>query len=227
MKSFLSFVCLAALLTGCSGGSSSDSAQAKPSDSSPVAAKPAFVAKEHKVAGLTIQLPEDWVAVDLTSQDLDKILEKMVEENPNLKSASEGAKAAASSGAIKIMAFDVKNGSEKFTDNMNVNILPLPDAKPTLEQLANANIDQIMSMGKMDKPKLEVAPVGESEMAHLSWNLPMTGPDGVEQKLAFETYIFIRGDEQVTFTFSSMDARSKKFAETAKEIMGQVGGTKG
>jgi hypothetical protein len=85
-----------------------------------------YVTTPIKAAGVTIALPETWLALDPKSSAAEATLQAVADKNPNLSSAVEQFKSSRSS--IKFWAIDA--GATTFASNMLV--LPTPFGRSIL-----------------------------------------------------------------------------------------------
>ncbi|MBI1302766.1 MAG: hypothetical protein GC172_03130 [Phycisphaera sp.] len=161
------------------------------------------------LADFTITIPDDMVALDVTSKMLDEATANgaMSGLSPeilrNVKQALEG-------GLIKLMAFDISAGDPEFADNMNVVIERLPVAM-SQEAVVKANLLQLRSAGFQLMAQDRFA-TGQHEFDRLQCSIPAAGVE-------FYSYILARGSTAYTVTFTSKPERTASFRLKGETIM--------
>jgi len=161
------------------------------------------------LADFTITIPDDMVALDVTSKMLDEATANGAVSglSPEIL---RGVKQALEGGLIKLMAFDISAGDPEFADNMNVVIERLPVAM-SQEALVNANLLQLRSAGFQLMAQDRFA-MGQLEFDRLQCFIPAAGVE-------FYSYILARGSTGYTVTFTSKPERTASFRLKGETMM--------
>jgi len=175
------------------------------------AAKPGW--KEIKSAGFSLSVPPDWQPIDLTSGDLEKLISAAAESNPGVKNSEATIRAAAASGAIKMMAFGEL--SDGFAENVNVVVLDQPTTL-TPEQMREAferEITPMLVSGSKTTSEKVSLPAGEGYRMHSQLSM------GPGKTLSSHAYIFSKDKKSFTITFTTTPAKKDKMTKLSGEIM--------
>jgi len=167
--------------------------------------------------GVSLVTPESWLTLDLTSPDYEKVIDERAKTMPEVSGIKELVKGYASGGQFKIIAFDVENTANGFTDNMNMIAADVP-AGTTLEQVIEANEKDL---GGLTAPGTQIEKstmkVNDHDVALLKWT-QKSGDKG----LAMRTYFVIHGDKYYTFTFTSSAEHADAFGKAADDVMNSL-----
>jgi len=81
---------------------------------------PGFALKGGSDVGFLVALPEGFVSLDLSSEDVDSLLA----DSPLSDDMLAATRAAIEAGTFRFWAFDFSDGDESFVPNVNVQVLP-------------------------------------------------------------------------------------------------------
>ena len=207
MKQIAGFLILALAIAGCN--SSGGSAAAPPAQ-----VKTSAIPNGWKVAkggGVSIALPGDWVAVDVSRPDVSQAVEHLGVKGQEGEMLKQQIRTFASMGMFKIVGFaPLKQGV--FQSNVNINIMPIPTAD--MNEMLKENKAQLAKAGNV----IESGIVENPKRAVLIAEMEYPTPSGAPVKYVTQGHLFIRGTEQITITFSSApeaQAEMKKLADQA------------
>lgn len=217
------FAACALLLAGCASVSPEPKlVEAKaPVSQSTAAASPKDETAEWqavKTRGLSLKVPKDWQPFDLTSDQLNAVLDEAVRANEGFKASAEQMKAAAASGAVRLFVLGPMLADQAFRENLNVVVQPAPGAM-TPSQLAEAykgDMSALVIAGTEIRTSEIELPSGK--FAKLQSVLSMTTATG-PQRISSQAYMIVHKNEVHTFTFSTLEAKATEFEKTADAIM--------
>lgn len=99
---------------------------------------------EVKAPDFELQMPKDWKVIDFTDAEMDKKIEDMAKNDPEMGKMLPQLKVMASQGQFKFFAFDLDKTEDGFTDNLNVIVQEAKNV--SLDQLVKLNKDQLAQM---------------------------------------------------------------------------------
>lgn len=167
-----------------------------------------------EATGVIIVTPESWLTLDLTSPDYEKVIDERAKTMPEVSGIKELVKSYATGGQFKIIAFDVENTANGFTDNMNMIAADVP-AGTTLDQVIEVNVKDL---GRLTAPGTEIEKstmkVNDHDVALLKWS-----QKSGDKVLAMRTYFVLHGNKYYTFTFTSSADHAESFGKSADDVM--------
>lgn len=149
-----------------------------------------------KAGGVSLALPADWIAVDVSRPDVTQAVEHLGLKGQEGEMMKQQIRSFASMGVFKILAFAPLKVGE-FQSNVNVNVLPSPSAD--MKEMLEGNKRELAKAGKI----LESGIVENPRRAVLVAEMEYPTPSGAPVKYVTQGHLFIRGQEQITITFSS------------------------
>jgi len=162
----------------------------------------------------TVHVPKTWLTLDLTDPNYEEVIDDRAKVMPEVVGIKNLVRGYAQGGQFRIIAFDVENTRDGFTDNMNMIAAPVP-VGTTLQQVVEANsvdLEGLLAPGTdVDVNYFEAA---GHEVAHFVW-YQASG----DKRLSMDTFFFIDGEEYFTFTFTSSQRNSNRFRRQALEII--------
>lgn len=175
--------------------------------------------KRYDLKGLSIEVPADWQIIDFTQGDFNKIMDSMAEKNPSMQKTVPMIRQLASSGGMKMYAFDFKDAKDGFTPNLNIIETPVPMGT-SFSQLVEANKQQMSSISKIqtDGP----AKLGGLDGHSIESEMPLNTQTGSSVKVQLLSYIVMRDDKQLTVTFSTTSDQADRMRETATSAIRSI-----
>lgn len=206
MKQSIGLAFLVLALAGCSG---KDKASPPPTTVNESAVPSGW--KVARGGGVSMALPPDWVAVDVSRPDVTQAVEHLGVTGAEGESLKQQIRMFASTGVFRIVGFaPVKPGV--FQTNVNVNVMPIPTTD--INEVLKENRNQLKSAGTV----LESGIVENPKRAVLVAEMEQQTTSGAPVKYIAQIHMFVRGQEQITLSFGSApEAR----ADT-KKIIDQV-----
>ena len=189
---------------GASAGGTASVAVAKPAE------RKVASGKELTADGVSLTFPADWTTVDLTSGQMDRIKEGMA-KGPNGAAMAKAIEAVASSGMVKMYAFDPKHSKPGMMNNANLTVTPSGGA--TLDQALDQAKGQLATIGAQGTTSKETLPAGEFGKLEAR----VKGPSGAEIRTL--GYLKIDGGKMYVVTFTCPPDQAKEYDETAKTVM--------
>lgn len=207
---------LAVLVTACGGaaGSASPGTTAVPTTAAPASVAPATAAPasdapsatpaatagaslatsgrvEVADKGFAVTLPDGWTRIDLTSGDLEAILEAAGGFNEELAALQSEQLKQLVKGGLVVFAF----GPDAQT---NLNIMSLPSGGLSLDLLEQVNKAQVtqLSDGEVVADRIEL-PAGEA--IHFRYAVQGQG----DQRPSIEQFLMLVGDQQLVVSVTS------------------------
>ena len=165
--------------------------------------------------GFAISLPRAWEAVDLTSEDIDRIVE-FLQEDPRTAPIADQLPSLVESG-VAFFAVSVDAASMEAGFATNLNIIVQPDVGMSLDLYAAANISFIEEQFQVDVAREDVElPAGEA--VRVEYETAMAGTSAVHQ---VQFYLVVNDQALIaTFTravgddFAELDAEFTEIIET-------------
>jgi hypothetical protein len=175
-----------------------------------VLASPAGAAelKRHSVGdGMSLTVPDSWVAMNARQLVSNAALDQLARENPKL--APFVRQFVQSGSPVKFIAVDpsLRGG---FASNVNVVSLPLPGNIP-IEQYRAALVGQVRAVGGA-RIAASVVRIGGQPAVRLSYRLRLT----VGQPVTVQTlqYAFVRSRKGIVVTYSTLPRLAGSYART-------------
>jgi len=224
-KLFLATALLAVALVGCgkkeeAAPSTERSTSGKSATNTPApapSAGPKDGWKEVKSAGFSLHVPNDWTPVDLTSANLDAIIDEASKQNEGAKMAAAQFKQIAAAGMVKLMIYGKVDPAGPFAENMNVVVMPA-NAVPTADQMVEAYKAQIKPLSAPGTDQTggpHSMPAGDGVKMHSE----LAMASGNAKSVASLAYMLPKDGKMFTITFSSLPGRAADMEKLADEIM--------
>lgn len=223
---------LAVLVTACGGaaGSASPGTTAVPTTAAPASVAPATAAPasdapsatpaatagaslatsgrvEVADKGFAVTLPDGWTRIDLTSGDLEAILEAAGGFNEELAALQSEQLKQLVKGGLVVFAF----GPDAQT---NLNIMSLPSGGLSLDLLEQVNKAQVTQLadGEVIADRIEL-PAGEA--IHFRYAVQGQG----DQRPSIEQFLMLVGDQQLVVSVTSgSEADARTIAESIETL---------
>lgn len=194
---------------------SSASKEATPAENGPPPLKDGW--KEIKAAGFQLAVPDDWTPVDLTAENIDKMIDEAAKANEGVRMQAAQFKQLATNGMVKLMVFGQVDPTGPFAENLNVVVTDSPTT-PTADQLAEAYKSQITPMATAG-----TTPSGGPNKLPVADGVKMKSDlalgSGGTKSVASLAFMFAKGGKMYTVTFSSLPGRAAEIEKLADEIM--------
>lgn len=159
--------------------------------------------------GFSLDLPPNWVVLDMTSDNLSELFEFAIETNPDFGEffTPEMLTSLMNSG-VKLYALD--GGIDGFATGMASNLNFLLSELPislSLDDYIELNIAQLTSMfGEDLQLEEERMTIDGIDAAKFSYVIALNNPDGESVQVHYEQYLFLIGKMQYVLTCVSADA---------------------
>ena len=211
---------LALVLAACSGDDSSSSSntgaatsEGASGTSETTGTRPpvpeGFTVVDRSSDGFTIALPPGWQNFDLTSADVDAIVQAATEANPNLQGdVGNAVKKLVAEGGL-LYASDTSNPGKFLT---NVNLIKVTGVTSGLGLLQQQAQTQLTAAGATNVSSTQVSlPAGDA--VRTTYTVPVTLSDGTKAEIAgLQVYFLTQGNLYVlTFSTDQPDKYSKTF----------------
>jgi len=211
---------LALVLAACSGDDSSSSSntgaatsEGASGTSGTTGTRPpvpeGFTVVDRSSDGFTIALPPGWQNFDLTSADVDAIVQAATEANPNLQGdVGNAVKKLVDEGGL-LYASDTSNPGKFLT---NVNLIKVTGVTSGLGLLQQQAQTQLTAAGATNVSSTQVSlPAGDA--VRTTYIVPVTLSDGTKAEIAgLQVYFLTQGNLYVlTFSTDQPDKYSKTF----------------
>ena len=211
---------LALVLAACSGDDSSSSSNTgaaasggssgtEKTSNTPPAVPAGFTVVDRTADGFTIALPPGWQNFDLTSADVDAIVQAATEANPNLQGdVGNAVKKLVDEGGL-LYASDTSNPGKFLT---NVNLIKVTGVTSGLGLLQQQAQTQLTAAGATNVSSTQVSlPAGDA--VRTTYTVPVTLSDGTKAEIAgLQVYFLTQGNLYVlTFSTDQPDKYSKTF----------------
>lgn len=162
-------------------------------------------------AGVSMALPPDWIAVDVSRPDVVQAVEHLGLVGQEGEALKQQIRQFAAHGVFRIVAFAPLTRGE-YQSNANINVMPVPtsDLKVVLDENEKAfeKAGRVLESGILENPRRAVI-VAEAQTQT---------PSGAPVLFVTQVHLMLRGQEQITVAFgSSPEQREavKKIAEQA------------
>jgi len=211
---------LALVLAACSGDDSSSSSntgaatsEGASGTSGTTGTRPpvpeGFTVVDRSSDGFTIALPPGWQNFDLTSADVDAIVQAATEANPNLQGdVGNAVKKLVDEGGL-LYASDTSNPGKFLT---NVNLIKVTGVTSGLGLLQQQAQTQLTAAGATNVSSTQVSlPAGDA--VRTTYTVPVTLSDGTKAEIAgLQVYFLTQGNLYVlTFSTDQPDKYGKTF----------------
>jgi hypothetical protein len=209
---FVGAMLVALMAAGC-GADAGTQGEDPPSESeaaSPVPSTPEGWERFESVdGGFAISLPRGWEAADLSSGDIDDIVE-FLRQDPQTAPMADQMPALLEQGvAFFAISADAESLAEGFATNLN--IIVQPDVGMSQDLFVGANISFIEDTFDIDVVREDVQlPIGEA--ARVDWERPASAPPPVHTT----QYYVVVDDRALIATFSRVAA--DEFADLEEEF---------
>ncbi|MCC7434320.1 MAG: hypothetical protein IT363_06510 [Methanoregulaceae archaeon] len=206
MKQSLGLAVLALAICGC--------AKDKAATAPPTTVNESAIPQGWKLAsggGVSMALPEDWIAVDVSRPDVAQSVEHLGLKGAEGDALKQQIRKFASTGLFRIVAFaPVKPG--EFQGNVNVSVMPIPTTD--LNEVLKENRSQLSTAGKV----IESGIVDNPKRAVIVAEIEQPTEYGVSVRYVTHVHLFVHGQEQITVSFGSPIAKQPEY----KKIIDQV-----
>jgi hypothetical protein len=212
MNRVLALVPLFVILAGCGSGGSSSPGPSGGASVTPTQA-PAVLAgfTEVKAPDFELQMPKNWKVIDFTDAEMDKKIEDMAKNDPEMGKMLPQLKVMASQGQFKFFAFDLDKTEDGFTDNLNVIVQEAKNV--SLDQLVKLNKDQLAQMAGRT-PDESRTKGRNADLGVLRW-----GQKTQQQDLRFHTVLAANATKVFTFTFTCNAKHDAAFSKTVEQVL--------
>lgn len=210
------FLCLTVGLIACLAGCSPS--HDKVGDAPRTESKSSMAGwKEIATSGVAVRFPEDWKMMDLSAGALEQGADKVFGSDPKYAAMRSQASAMAKQGTIKLLAFEPLPPGGKFATNCNVMVQTIQSG-PTLEQIAEASVQQIKPMvAAGTAPKLEYPSLGSDKTALIRSEIKPADP--AMGNLVSLGYVKLKGSTMAVVTFTAPAADEAHIREVADQSM--------
>ena len=157
-------------------------------------------------AGFSVSLPHNWEHLDISADDLDRIMSYANETNPQLGEiySSTYLRSLASAG-IKFMAVDtsVDSLSAGIPTSVNILVSGLP-IELSFDDYIEINILQLRNMlGENLLILQERVPISNLEAAKITYELELNNVFGKSHIVVFNQFLMLQGKTQYVLTFGT------------------------
>ena len=157
------------------------------------------VAKNEK-EGISISMPPGWIAWDLSSGDLDKIMAESGKNNPELEKLRPQITQLAKAGLYKLFLIEKSDKPKAFANNVNI-LVTKAEAGYDLNKI-EAEVKGTSLHGKVTEAKRVKTTHGEALRAVRE--APLTLPDGKTVQFNSVEYYLVTGGNVHVLTFSAL-----------------------
>jgi hypothetical protein len=168
---------------------------------------------EQPADGFALALPPGWTALDLNPKTLDRMLEKGVAVNPDLKAMEKGIRHQVAAG-IRFL------GLEKVRGGPNVSVGKFPlRGEVSLDVAATDVVKQFDALPTVERPirrKRVRLKAGEAE--RLNYVLPVKPPGEAAKRLAMMSYLVVSGRELYVITMTAGVEEAATYAPTFERV---------
>jgi hypothetical protein len=166
-------------------------------------------------AGLALRFPPDWTAIDLTAEDIDRLLGEIGEANPELLGYLQSFLQAGN--AIALVAFAPIRPSDPFAGNINVIRQDHPGLSP--DAIRDITVAQLKGLPNLlGEIAAEAAVVDGLPAFRLVYGLSLVAPGGAAVEYCVDQYLAVSDDALWVVTFSD----DKRAASLFEAIIGTV-----
>ena len=167
--------------------------------------------------GFAVALPPDWVHMEVSSQNMDEMIAKLVTANPALASFGESFRKQVRSG-IKFFGFDKQAAATGSGTNVTIAKAMLP-AGATLASITDLNVGQIQSVFKLtsaiDREPKTTPHLGAER---IRFSFQMAGLDGRPTNLAIVQYYYVTDKVYFVLGLTTTADQADQNADIANSI---------
>jgi hypothetical protein len=160
----------------------------------------------------SLDVPESWLKLELTGEEIESSIGMMQEANPDLvafldKQSFRSQLEALVSSGVKLMLYDTKAdiAASRFATNLNVLRMEVPSGM-SLDKVVEENVDEVRSVigsGLVKDLRQEEVLLGKTPGYKLSYGYGMNMPDGSFQSAELIQYIVLGGNSEYILTFTT------------------------
>lgn len=213
MKRIVWLALAAVLIAGC------DKEEKSVANQPPPAKEPPKIVKEEKSDGWTrydrrsegfaVELPDDWVQIDLTSADVETMMRKAAQEQDELKRSLAGQAAAMVAEGVKFIAGDPKSDKINTGVFTNVNVVVEEiDPKVTADQYEKSAKGQVSDMGIQFAFSHKTYPAGKALVM-----------EGRAKAGLIYSYIWVKPGKAYTFTLVTAESEKPRVKPVLDEML--------
>jgi hypothetical protein len=172
---------------------------------------------EVKAEGFALELPPDWRQIDMNPATFETKMKELMKQNPQLEPMMANLRQLLAAG-FKFYGLESATIGKGFTTNVNVIKQRLP-AGATLDAGVADAVRQLEGLPTVAKPVVRERvqmPAGECE--RLRVKMTMQAPSGQAVALATTQYLFVKGGDVYSLTFSTLQDREAGYAPTFEKI---------
>jgi hypothetical protein len=128
-------------------------------------------------AGISVQVPESWIALDLSSDQLDEIFKDMETKSPQFAKMGPTIRELSKQGMYKMFIIhkNIADDGQAFADNINVVAQDMP-AGVTLQEIVNASKETLAQMGEVKAEEIPEEPTKVGGHDAIMLRGPMKAP---------------------------------------------------
>lgn len=202
----LTTVILSAVLVAACGGSAASSAPAattapSAADASTAPSAGSSLATSGRIVdaanGYALTLPDGWVRLDLTDQDLAAFIGAASSMSPQLAQAMSGQIETMLSSGLVLFGLDPATGTA------NVNVLKLSAGGMSLDLLKQLNESQLKSAGIGTDMVSEHVTLSSGDAVHFKYSIT---PQGSTTPVTIEQFLLISGTDQYIVSVTGADS---------------------
>ena len=173
--------------------------------------------KEVATSGVAIQFPDDWKALDLAREDVEKAVEQAFGNDPQFAALRAQVSEGAKQGLIKLMAFKTSSITSGFATNCNIIIQEVPRGV-TIEHVAQDTVRQISSVVVPGTtPRVDYLSLAVGRTARTTSEIRMPNMPAVP--LTSIGYTILKGSQIVVVTFTTPTSEAAGIKATADKSM--------
>jgi hypothetical protein len=168
---------------------------------------------EQPADGFALALPPGWVALDLNPKTLDRMLEKGLAVNPDLKAMEKGIRMQVAAG-VKFL------GLEKAGGGPNVSVAKFPlRTEASLDAAAVDFVKQYDVIPTVERPvRHERVRLKAGEAERVDLVMPVRPPGEAAKRLAMTSYLLVRGRDTYVLTATAGVDEAAAYAPTFERV---------
>jgi hypothetical protein len=172
---------------------------------------------EQAADGFELAVPADWAAVDLTSKDLDMVMDLAVKANPDFGALAKMVRVQLATG-MKFIAMDTKEFGTKFATTVNLVKTPVPPDSTTAA-VVDDSLQMLSKLPSVEKPiKREQVKWNGIPAERLRYLMSVTLPDGKKIRVAMIQYALVKDSNVYALSLGTTEGEEKGLAETFQTI---------
>ncbi|HVL38658.1 MAG TPA: hypothetical protein VM328_04625 [Fimbriimonadaceae bacterium] len=158
---------------------------------------------DHRAGSVSISLPNEWTMIDLTRDDIERILAEVTQKEPQMANLMQMVKMAGDRVQFKLVAMAPKAEGAPGASNVNVVQEKLPGSA-SLEEVAAPTL-QLLKQTQPGKEILssEVA-IAAGPAMRFEYDTPAAAP-GAARTI---TYLLVRGEAAYSVTFTVLSGET-------------------